>query len=119
MPTEKSPLTELLNLPLSSQESRGYAHTASEIASQPAVWRMTRNKVSDVFSALSSFCGEASRVLVTGAGSSYYAAASIVPLLRHSFGAVEAIPSTEILMGSGLVIPTRRVRSHFPCALRQ
>jgi D-galactosamine 6-phosphate deaminase/isomerase len=98
MQNKKNSLQELLSLPVAKQESGGYVHTASEIACQPQVWRMTRDKVSGIFSSLSSFCGKANRILVTGAGSSYYAAASIVPLIRRSFRAVEAIPSTEILM---------------------
>lgn len=69
-----------------------------EIASQPAVWRKTLKVVMSSLPALSAFCAKPPRLLVTGAGSSYYAALSIVPLLRRSYGCVEAIPSTEILM---------------------
>src|SRR5271157_732781 len=98
MATTTNALQDLLDCPLAEQESRGYANTAAEIASQPAVWRKTLKVVKSAFPALSAFCARSPRILVTGAGSSYYAALSIVPLLRRSYGCVEAIPSTEILM---------------------
>jgi len=98
-------LDELLSRPGGEQESLGYIHTASEIARQPAVWRKTADLVSDAFPALASFRGTTDRVLVTGAGSSYYAAVSVVPLLRGCFRVAEAIPSTEILMDPDSCFP--------------
>ena len=91
-------LQQLLSRPVSERESGGYVHTAAEIASQPAVWRKTLAVVSDSFPALTRFCMGARRVLLTGAGSSFYAAVGIAPLLRQSLCTAEAIPSTEILM---------------------
>ena len=98
MATTKNALQDLLDCPAAERESRGYGNTATEIASQPAVWRKTVKVIMNVLPALSAFCAKSPRLLVTGAGSSYYAALSIVPLLRRSYGFVEAIPSTEILM---------------------
>ena len=98
MATTTNALQDLLDCPAAERESRGYGNTATEIASQPAVWRKTLEVVMSALPALSAFCAKSSRLLVTGAGSSYYAALSIVPLLRRSYGCVEAIPSTEILM---------------------
>jgi len=77
---------------------KGFTHTAHEIAGQPEVWRETLETVLEELPRLASFCEGTEKLLLTGAGSSYYAALSAVPLLRPLFGSVEAIPSTEILM---------------------
>jgi len=98
-------LQTLLGRALDEQESRGYVHTAAEIASQPDVWCMTLEKVSEAFRGLSGFLANGDRLLLTGAGSSYYAALSAVPPLRKSYRCVEAIPSTEILMDPGSSFP--------------
>jgi tagatose-6-phosphate ketose/aldose isomerase len=98
MATMKNALQSLLDLPASEQESRGYINTAAEIARQPFVWRKTLDVIRSGFPAVAAFCAESRRLLLTGAGSSYYAALSAVPFLRQSYRCVEAIPSTEILM---------------------
>ena len=69
------------------------------------VWRKTLRTIEGAFPALLSFIGKSDRLLITGAGSSYYAAASIAPLLRRLFRTVEAIPSTEILMDPESPLP--------------
>jgi len=91
-------LQSLLARPYPEQEAAGYAHTAAEIASQPAVWRRTLEVVRAALPGLAGFCAGAARLVLTGAGSSYYVGVSVVPLLRTVFPSVEAIPSTEILM---------------------
>jgi tagatose-6-phosphate ketose/aldose isomerase len=93
-----SKLQDLLSRPIKDQQSAGYSYTAAEIASQPVVWQKTLRIVKSLLPALSEFCGGASRLILTGAGSSYYAAVGMMPLLRKVFPSVEAIPSTEILM---------------------
>jgi tagatose-6-phosphate ketose/aldose isomerase len=98
MATPKKALQNLLDRPAAEQESRGYISTAAEIASQPFVWRKTLDVMEREFPALAGFCAGSQRLLLTGAGSSYYAALSVAPFLRHSYRCVEAIPSTEILM---------------------
>ncbi len=98
MATTKNALQDLLDRPTSEQESRGYINTAAEIASQPSVWRKTLDVMEGGFPALAGFCTESHRLLLTGAGSSYFAALSVVPFLRHFYQCVEAIPSTEIVM---------------------
>jgi tagatose-6-phosphate ketose/aldose isomerase len=95
---EPSALQVLLESPRKEQEERGFFHTAREIASQPDVWLSTAERVLADIPRLASFCAGTERLLLTGAGSSYYAALSAVPLLRSAFRVVEAIPSTEILM---------------------
>ncbi|HET6450858.1 MAG TPA: SIS domain-containing protein [Spirochaetia bacterium] len=91
-------LQELISRPATQQEALGCVHTVSEMARQPAVWRKTAAIVSGAFQDLTGFLGSTDRVLLTGAGSSYYAAASVAPLLRGTFRVAEAIPSTEVLM---------------------
>jgi tagatose-6-phosphate ketose/aldose isomerase len=93
-----SALQDLLSRPAREQDLAGYAHTAAEIASQPIVWGKTLEVVRAALPALSDFCAGSRRLVLTGAGSSYFAAVSIMPLLRRAFPSVEAIPSTEIVM---------------------
>ena len=93
-----SKLQDLLSLPIKDQQSAGYSCTASEIASQPVVWQKTLRVVKRLLPTLSEFCNGVNRLVLTGAGSSYYAAVSMMPLLKRAFPSVEAIPSTEILM---------------------
>ena len=98
MDTQPNALQELLGRPAAEKERLGYLHTAAEMMRQPDLWRQTADLVCRAFPALAAFRGTTGRALVTGAGSSYYAAVSMVPLLRGSFRVAEAIPSTEILM---------------------
>jgi tagatose-6-phosphate ketose/aldose isomerase len=90
-------LHSLLDRPIEYQEAAGYFHTVREIASQPVVWRATADVVTSSFGGLRTFLGGASRLLFTGAGSSYYAALAAASALRSCFDVVEAIPSTEIV----------------------
>jgi tagatose-6-phosphate ketose/aldose isomerase len=101
-------LQTLLSRPPKDQESAGYSHTAAEIASQPAVWRKTREVVRTALPALADFCAGTDRLILTGAGSSYFAAVSMMPLIGRAFDSVEAIPSTEILMDPESCFPRGR-----------
>jgi tagatose-6-phosphate ketose/aldose isomerase len=105
MATTRNALQNLLERPAGEQESRGYISTAAEIASQPSVWRKTLDVVRNTFPTLASFCAGSQRLLLTGAGSSYYAALAVAPFLRRSYGCAEAIPSTEILMDPDSCFP--------------
>ncbi len=100
-----SALQDLLSRPINDQQSAGYSQTAAEIASQPAVWQKTLKVVQSLLPALSEFCVGVNRLILTGAGSSYYAAVSMMPLLKRAFPSVEAIPSTEILMDPDSCFP--------------
>jgi len=93
-----SALQNLLSRPIQDQQSAGYSHTAAEMANQPVVWQKTLRVVQSLLPALSEFCVGVNNLILTGAGSSYYAAVSMMPLLKRAFPSVEAIPSTEILM---------------------
>ena len=105
MRSEGNALRDLLEKPKQERESLGCLHTAAEIASQPDVWRKTRKTVLAAMPALSAFMGGARALLLTGAGSSYFAALSAVPVLKSAFPRVEAIPSTEILMDPESSLP--------------
>ncbi len=70
------------------------------------VWRATLGVVMEAYDKLSSFFAGSKRLLITGAGSSYYAALSVVPFLRRSYRCVETIPSTEILMDPDSSFPS-------------
>jgi len=101
----KSALDALLDRSPEDQRSRGYFHTAGEIASQPEVWRKTSLVVQRALPALAAFLGGTKRLLLSGAGSSHYVGLSLAPLLASSFTCVEAIPSTEILMDPESALP--------------
>lgn len=105
MPESQSALEKLLSRPRAHQEAAGYLHTAQEIASQPALWRKTAEAVDGAFPGLRGFCDGATRLLVTGAGSSYYAALGVASALRAIFRTAEAIPSTEIVTDPERCLP--------------
>lgn len=102
---ERSALADLLDCPEAVQRSRGYYHTAREIASQPSVWLKTEGLVVEALPALAAFLAGQRRLLLSGAGSSHYVGLSLLPLLSGSFGCVEAIASTEILMDPESALP--------------
>jgi tagatose-6-phosphate ketose/aldose isomerase len=100
-----SKLQDLLSRPIKDQQSAGYFHTAAEISSQPVVWQKTLKVVQGLLPGLSEFCVGVNRLILTGAGSSYYAAVGMMPLLKRAFPSAEAIPSTEILMDPDSCFP--------------
>ncbi len=89
-------LARLLSLP--DLKNSGYANTATEIASQPEMWRRTGRLFYELAPEIKAFLGSSPRLLLSGAGSSHYVGMSIVPALRRVFDAAEAVPSTEIVM---------------------
>ncbi|GIG36243.1 SIS domain-containing protein [Cellulomonas pakistanensis] len=94
-----APFTELF-APL---DVEGSAHTAREIAQQPAVWR----KVADVISSARAeidakiaplLAREDLRIVFTGAGTSAYVGDTIAPALGELRGLVaDAVPTTDIV----------------------
>lgn len=97
MAERTSALWKLLGRPHSEQESDGSLHTAREIESQPRLWRETSGLVRAALPDLRSFVRADSRLLLTGAGSSYFTALAVASALRGTFPMCEAIPSTEIV----------------------
>lgn len=100
-----SALKGLLHSSDQEQRERGYFHTAAEIAAQPEVWRKTELRVLSTLPALRAFLQGTERILLSGAGSSHYVGLSVAPLLSERYSAVEAIPSTEILMDPESAFP--------------
>jgi tagatose-6-phosphate ketose/aldose isomerase len=105
MPESPSALQKLLDRPRAEQEEAGYVHTAREIASQPELWRKTARVASGASADLRAFLGRTPRLLLTGAGSSYYAALAVASALRGAYPVSEAIPSTEIVTDPELSFP--------------
>jgi tagatose-6-phosphate ketose/aldose isomerase len=97
MANTRGSLPELVKEPIAEQEKAGYVYTASEIWNQPELWLRTAGIAIASIPALVPFLKGKKRILLTGAGSSYYVAASVATALRDSFPVVEAIPSTEIV----------------------
>jgi tagatose-6-phosphate ketose/aldose isomerase len=78
----------------SALEGRGAAHTAREIAQQPALWR----QVADDPQRLDAAAYANRRIVLTGAGSSAFAGEIVAPALtRHLGRGVEAIATTDIV----------------------
>jgi tagatose-6-phosphate ketose/aldose isomerase len=105
VPDAATALEELLQRPAAEQEAAGYACTAAEIERQPRVWRATASAALRELDALRAFCRGRSRVVLTGAGSSLYAAAAVASALRHTFPICEAVPSTEIVEDPESALP--------------
>jgi tagatose-6-phosphate ketose/aldose isomerase len=83
------------------QERYGFIHTASEIENQPRLWLEAAEVAIRAIPDLQAICHGKQRFLLTGAGSSYFVAASVAMLLRSVYPFVEAIPSTEVVQDPG------------------
>lgn len=105
MNTNMSVIESLLMKSLDEQMQLGYADTAREIASQPALWRETLKLVESKFQELEDFLGVDPVLVLSGAGSSHYVSLSVQPALKRVFSRVDAIPSTEILMDPESSLP--------------
>lgn len=112
------PLKALLNSPLHEQKTRGYQHTAGEIAQQPATWRRTWSRLRAQLPAIQNFLAKAgshpdtaqsSEVFLVGAGTSDYIGRCLFHLLRQSWKCeVTAVPSTDLLIDfADIVLPQR------------
>src|SRR5262245_24221796 len=82
----------------------GFHHTIQEICQQPVTWSQTAAHIAsvrDIFPASMEGCG---RILLTGSGSSQYAADCVAPVLARELGIpVEARAAGDLLLirGSG------------------
>lgn len=100
-----SELDQLLNLPKKVMQSRGVVFTPREIARQPEVWpkaaRAVLTQAPRIASFFSEHLGESlnqSRLILSGAGSSEYAAESAkLPLSDRTAAMVFSAPSTSLL----------------------
>lgn len=113
-----NPLVALLNAPPQEQERRGYAHTAREIAQQPATWRRTWHQLRGQLPAIQAFLTRAGlqqnnehrpEIFLIGAGTSDYIGRCLYHLLRQAWQcAVSPVPSTDLLIDfADIVLPNR------------
>lgn len=97
----------LLHLDPTDLDHRGAAHTAREIAHQPAVWQMVHEQLQAERPALDAFLATLLalpdlRIVLTGAGSSAFIGQCLAPALLRHFGQragirVEAVATTDIV----------------------
>ncbi|MGE0073641.1 MAG: SIS domain-containing protein [Sphaerochaetaceae bacterium] len=85
--------------------SSGYIHTATEILSQPTMWRETWKCVNQASMQLKALLGDSPRLILSGAGSSHFVGVSVAPMLRKIFPYAEAVSSTDIVMDPESVFP--------------
>ena len=99
-------LDSLLSLPDAEKRERGILYTPAEIAQQPATWQQTfalfrqqKDAIRDFLSSTGILgSGDKPTVLLIGAGSSDYAAKSLVSLLRRQWSCeVTACASTDLI----------------------
>jgi tagatose-6-phosphate ketose/aldose isomerase len=109
-------LADLLRRPAPEQHGRGYAHTAREIAQQPDTWLETaravvlaRPRLRELLAAADVRPGGEGLVILTGSGSSLYAAeCAAMPLQRVLRTTVRAVASGQMLTHlDGCVPPDR------------
>ncbi|MFG6433742.1 SIS domain-containing protein [Roseateles sp. LYH14W] len=97
----------LLHLDPTDLDHRGAAHTAREIAHQPAVWQMVHEQLQAERPALDAFLAPLLtlpdlRIVLTGAGSSAFIGQCLAPALLRHFNQragirVEAMATTDIV----------------------
>jgi tagatose-6-phosphate ketose/aldose isomerase len=105
--TVQNPTSTVLDLSPQELAGLGAAHTAREIAQQPAVWRRVQRLLDEQRAALDAFLepvlarGEL-RIVFTGAGSSAFIGQCLAPALLRELGhrrgiRIEALASTDIV----------------------
>ena len=89
-------------------ETWGGAHTAAEIAQQPAVWKEVRALVARNSARINEFlepllAHKDLRIILTGAGTSAFIGKCMAPQMLQKLGRrVEAIPTTDLVSGPEL-----------------
>src|SRR5690625_3714922 len=102
----------LTNLSPAEKTSRGIVHTPSEIAQQPTMWRTMGQRILEQRDDLARWLKDAPQPFVlTGAGTSEYAARCVVPSLRHAGINGTAVATTEIVIDPVTSLPSE------PCTL--
>jgi tagatose-6-phosphate ketose/aldose isomerase len=89
---------ELLQESAATQKERGYFHTLHEICQQPDTWERTALEVSGRLADLRESLAGCASVVLTGSGSSEYAAACLHPLLQENLH----LPAQSV--GSGTIL---------------
>ena len=88
------------------QVRRGYGHTVREIAQQPVTWIETAARMRTLLPLVDESLDGVSAVVVTGSGSSVYAAECVAPCLQRALGVpVSAVPAGLILTHPETCLP--------------
>ena len=99
-------LAELLNESAATQKERGYFHTLQEICQQPETWEQTALEVSKRFGDLRESLAGCDSVVLTGSGSSEYAADCLHPLLQERLNLpAQSVGSGSILLHERASLP--------------
>jgi len=99
-------LGSLLGPPREEQLRRGYGHTLREIAQQPVTWIETAARMREVTPLIEESIAGAAAVVLTGSGSSVYAAECVAPCLQRNLGLpVSAVPAGLILTHPDTCLP--------------
>jgi tagatose-6-phosphate ketose/aldose isomerase len=101
-------LGDLLAPAPEEQLRRGYGHTLREIAQQPVTWTVTADSMRGLQPLIEHSLEDVSAVVVTGSGSSLYAAECLAPSLQRELGLpVSAVPAGLILTHSDTCLPPK------------
>ena len=99
-------LGTLLAVPWEEQLRLGYGHTVREIAQQPLTWLETTAALRALRSVVEESLDGVGAVVVTGSGSSVYAAECVAPCLQRSLRLpVSAVPAGLILTHPDSCLP--------------
>ena len=99
----------LLSCSQDEQISAGYGHTLREIGQQPATWLDTAARASAVADELAALSEGRDIVVLTGSGSSQFAADCLAPALQRKLSATMlAIPSGQLITDRPGVLPASK-----------
>src|SRR4051794_12639863 len=76
----------MLRAPAAEQRELGYADTLREICQQPATWVRTAEQVDARQDQLRRLAGGCKAIVLTGSGSSQFAAECVHPLIQSALG---------------------------------
>ena len=106
-----NPLHELISLSQKERAEKGVQYTPKEIELQPKMWiknfEMLRRREKEIRSFISSkiLSKRSSKVVLSGAGSSFFVGLSSQNLLRHRWNIdVDARPTTDIVTHWGSIL---------------
>ena len=99
-------LGRLLEPSRDEQVRRGYGHTLREIAQQPVTWIETAARMRTLAPLVAESLKGAAAIVLTGSGSSVYAAECVAPCLQRQLGLpVSAVPAGLILTHPDTCLP--------------
>lgn len=88
------------------QQREGYGHTLREIAQQPVTWIETATRMRGLRTLIEESIAGVSAVVLTGSGSSVYAAECVAPCLQRTLAIpVSAVPAGLILTHPASCLP--------------